>query len=250
MSVWYVHYSCKPSLHNNTLFLISVLWYLGSVIHAPHGGYTWSICVSLPPQGIWAVADGKWGMCSFLQINFLYFLQMDLVSNLVQNMGWNLLAVRFALISPFSTFQFIKKMIFLPKTMLIQINCLMQPVEMVRFIVLLNQLLCKFSILVQDIVEEVFPVIASRFFHMIPAGAILLGPGTNTEVWIGNRMKFYFSYACSLEKNRLDVFSCTVLNMLLGFMHNEYISNYLKIVGRYSGSCKSSRNHFIHFFMW
>ncbi|XP_031386772.1 exportin-T isoform X1 [Punica granatum] len=56
-----------------------------------------------------------------------------------------------------------------------------EPEEMVRFLVLLNQLICKFSTLVQEIVEEVFPVIAGRIFGMIPTDAILSGPGTNTE---------------------------------------------------------------------
>ncbi|PKI74278.1 hypothetical protein CRG98_005335 [Punica granatum] len=59
-----------------------------------------------------------------------------------------------------------------------------EPEEMVRFLVLLNQLICKFSTLVQEIVEEVFPVIAGRIFGMIPTDAILSGPGTNTEACV------------------------------------------------------------------
>jgi exportin-T len=57
---------------------------------------------------------------------------------------------------------------------------------MVGFLVLLNQLICKFSTSVHDIVEEVFPAIAGRIFSLIPTEPFPLGHGTNSEVW-----KFY-----------------------------------------------------------
>lgn len=60
----------------------------------------------------------------------------------------------------------------------------MQPKEMVGFLVLINQLICKFNSLVGDILEEIFPAIASRVFHILPIEAIPSGPGTNTEVQI------------------------------------------------------------------
>ncbi|KAK4773473.1 hypothetical protein SAY87_028492 [Trapa incisa] len=56
-----------------------------------------------------------------------------------------------------------------------------EPAEMARFLVLVNQLICKFSISVQDIIAEVFPVIVGRIFGMIPMDTVLSGPGTNTE---------------------------------------------------------------------
>ncbi|KAK4784101.1 hypothetical protein SAY86_018469 [Trapa natans] len=71
---------------------------------------------------------------------------------------------------------------YLPKA-LEQLLTESEPAEMVRFLMLINQLICKFNTSVQDIVEEVFPVIAGRFSHMIPMDAVLSGPGTNTEVF-------------------------------------------------------------------
>lgn len=36
------------------------------------------------------------------------------------------------------------------------------------FLVLLNQLICKFNTLVRDILEEIFPSVADRVFSVIP----------------------------------------------------------------------------------
>ncbi|GLU14243.1 hypothetical protein SLE2022_308250 [Rubroshorea leprosula] len=68
---------------------------------------------------------------------------------------------------------------FLPKAME-QLLAESEPKEMVGFLLLLNQLICKFSTLVWDILEEVFPVIAGRVFSAIQrvAGSV---PETNTE---------------------------------------------------------------------
>lgn len=60
---------------------------------------------------------------------------------------------------------------------------LLQPKEMVGFLVLLNQLICKFNISVHDILEEIFPAIAGRICNVIPKDAYPSGPGGNTEVW-------------------------------------------------------------------
>lgn len=59
---------------------------------------------------------------------------------------------------------------------------LLQPKEMVGFLLLLNQLICKFSTLVHDILEEVFPAIAGRIFSAIRRIADSSGPEANTEV--------------------------------------------------------------------
>lgn len=59
---------------------------------------------------------------------------------------------------------------------------IMQPKELVGFIVLINQLICKFNTSVQDILENVYPVIASRIFGILPRDTIPSGPGSNTEV--------------------------------------------------------------------
>lgn len=61
-------------------------------------------------------------------------------------------------------------------------HVLLQPKEMVGFLVLLNQLICKFSTLVYDILEEVFPAIACRVFIAIRRVTDSAGPEANTEV--------------------------------------------------------------------
>lgn len=58
----------------------------------------------------------------------------------------------------------------------------MQPKELAGFLLLLNQLICKFNTGVQDILEEVYPAIASRVFNILPRDAFPTGPGSNTEV--------------------------------------------------------------------
>ncbi|KAA3479204.1 exportin-T [Gossypium australe] len=55
---------------------------------------------------------------------------------------------------------------YLPKA-LEQLLAESEPKEMVGFLLLLNQLICKFSTLVRDILEEVFPTIAGRVFSAI-----------------------------------------------------------------------------------
>ncbi|KAL6972632.1 hypothetical protein U1Q18_026807 [Sarracenia purpurea var. burkii] len=55
------------------------------------------------------------------------------------------------------------------------------PKKMVAFLVLLNQLICKFNTALHDILEELYPGIASRIFNILPRDAFLSGPGTNTE---------------------------------------------------------------------
>ncbi|XWS20068.1 hypothetical protein CRYUN_Cryun31cG0069800 [Craigia yunnanensis] len=68
---------------------------------------------------------------------------------------------------------------YLPKA-LEQLLAESEPKEMVGFLLLLNQLICKFSTLVHDILEEVFPAIAGRVFNAIRR-ADSSGPEANTE---------------------------------------------------------------------
>lgn len=56
-----------------------------------------------------------------------------------------------------------------------------EPKELVGFLVLLNQLICKFSAEVRDILEVVYPVIASRVFNILPRNDIQSGPGSCAE---------------------------------------------------------------------
>ncbi|KAK8618711.1 hypothetical protein V6N13_132693 [Hibiscus sabdariffa] len=69
---------------------------------------------------------------------------------------------------------------YLPKA-LEQLLAESEPKEMVGFLLLLNQLMCKFSTLVRDILEEVFPTIAGRVFSVIQRVADSSGPEINTE---------------------------------------------------------------------
>ncbi|KAK6284314.1 hypothetical protein POUND7_003266 [Theobroma cacao] len=69
---------------------------------------------------------------------------------------------------------------YLPKA-LEQLLAESEPKEMVGFLLLLNQLICKFSTLVHDILEEVFPAIAGRIFSAIRRIADSSGPEANTE---------------------------------------------------------------------
>ncbi|XP_068660519.1 exportin-T-like [Aristolochia californica] len=69
---------------------------------------------------------------------------------------------------------------YLPKA-LEQLLVESEPKEMVGFLVLINQLICKFSTSVRDILEEIFPAIASRTFDILPRDALPSGPGSNTE---------------------------------------------------------------------
>uniref|UniRef100_A0A5B6Z9J3 Exportin-T n=2 Tax=Davidia involucrata TaxID=16924 RepID=A0A5B6Z9J3_DAVIN len=69
---------------------------------------------------------------------------------------------------------------YLPKA-LEQLLAESEPKEMVGFLLLINQLICKFNTAVRDILEEVYPTIASRIFNILPKDAFPTGPGSNTE---------------------------------------------------------------------
>lgn len=69
---------------------------------------------------------------------------------------------------------------YLPKA-LEQLLAESEPKEMVGFLLLLNQLICKFSTLVRDILEEVFPTIAGRVFSAIQRVVDSSVTETNTE---------------------------------------------------------------------
>ncbi|KAM7471868.1 hypothetical protein LguiA_010051 [Lonicera macranthoides] len=56
-----------------------------------------------------------------------------------------------------------------------------EPKELMGFLLLLNQLICKFNVAVRDIMEEVYPVIANKIFNIIPRDPFPSEPGNNTE---------------------------------------------------------------------
>jgi len=54
---------------------------------------------------------------------------------------------------------------------------------MVGFLLLLNQLICKFNTLMRDILEEIFPAVVERIFSVIPRNGLPSpGPDAITEV--------------------------------------------------------------------
>ncbi|XP_054783899.1 exportin-T [Prosopis cineraria] len=69
---------------------------------------------------------------------------------------------------------------YLPKA-LEQLLAESEPKEMVSFLLLLNQLICKFNVLVRDILEEIFPAVAGRIFSIIPRESLPFGSGAVTE---------------------------------------------------------------------
>ncbi|KMT04827.1 hypothetical protein BVRB_7g169980 [Beta vulgaris subsp. vulgaris] len=70
---------------------------------------------------------------------------------------------------------------YLPKA-LEQLLAEIEPKELVGVLVLLNQLICKFSTSVYNILDEVFPTIASRAFSVIPKNGFPCGgPGSDAE---------------------------------------------------------------------
>ncbi|URE46051.1 nucleobase-containing compound transmembrane transporter [Musa troglodytarum] len=56
-----------------------------------------------------------------------------------------------------------------------------EPKDMVDFLVLVNQLISKFSTSVEGILEEIFPAIATRLIVILSKDAFPSGPGCNTE---------------------------------------------------------------------
>ncbi|XP_022715279.1 exportin-T-like isoform X3 [Durio zibethinus] len=72
---------------------------------------------------------------------------------------------------------------YLPKA-LEQLLAESEPKEMVGFLLLLNQLICKFSTLVHDILDEVFPAIAGRILSSIRRVADSSGLEANTEACV------------------------------------------------------------------
>ncbi|CAH9088624.1 unnamed protein product [Cuscuta europaea] len=69
---------------------------------------------------------------------------------------------------------------YLPKA-LEQLLVESEPKELVGFLVLINQLICKFSTSVGDILDELYPAIAGRVFCILPRDDFPPGPGGNTE---------------------------------------------------------------------
>lgn len=56
-----------------------------------------------------------------------------------------------------------------------------EPKDMEDFLVLINQVICKFNTSATGILEDIFPTVASRLFHFLSSDAFPTGPGCNTE---------------------------------------------------------------------
>jgi hypothetical protein len=55
---------------------------------------------------------------------------------------------------------------------------------MVEFLVLVNQIICKFKSSASNILEDVFPTVASRLSMILSQDAFSAGPASNTEVML------------------------------------------------------------------
>lgn len=56
-----------------------------------------------------------------------------------------------------------------------------EPKDMVEFLVLINQIICKFNTSVSSLLEEIFPIITSKLFNTLSKDMFSSGPGSNTE---------------------------------------------------------------------
>ncbi|KAH9298639.1 hypothetical protein KI387_030321, partial [Taxus chinensis] len=81
-----------------------------------------------------------------------------------------------------------------------------EPKEMVEFLVLVNQLICKFKAAMTGILEEVFPFIASRVFAILPKDGIPTGPGSNTEEIreLQELQRIFFTFLHAVTSNDLS----------------------------------------------
>ena len=65
---------------------------------------------------------------------------------------------------------------------------------MVEFLVLINQVICKFSSSASGILEDVFPTIASRLSMILSQDAFSTGPAGTTEVKLLTSINDNFIY--------------------------------------------------------
>ncbi|KAJ0983807.1 hypothetical protein J5N97_002163 [Dioscorea zingiberensis] len=56
-----------------------------------------------------------------------------------------------------------------------------EPKEMADFLILINQLICKFNGSIAGILEDIFPTVVSRVFNLLPSDAFSSAPKYNTE---------------------------------------------------------------------
>ena len=72
---------------------------------------------------------------------------------------------------------------------------------MVEFLVLVNQIICKFKSSASTVLEEIFPTIASHLSVILSQDAFSAGPASNTEVIliasVPRCMILYFRVGCS-----------------------------------------------------
>ncbi|RWW29167.1 hypothetical protein GW17_00006318, partial [Ensete ventricosum] len=96
----------------------------------------------------------------------------------------------------------------------------LQPKDMVDFLVLVNQLISKFSTSVEGILEEIFPAIASRLIMILSKDAFPSGPGCNTEVWMLKPSTKVFLHALNFSGKNAEVRELQELQRILyTFLH-------------------------------
>lgn len=146
-------YSILMLIHS--LVTSVLLFSSGYIIHTPYGWYPWIFCDSLSSKGFGRATYWQWG----ITITHCFWILK------ITMMGWaHWLDI---------TFQQNNLIIWF-----------LQPKEMAGFLVLLNQLICKFGTSVRDILEDVYPVVAGRIFIVIPRDGLPSCPGAVTEVFV------------------------------------------------------------------
>jgi hypothetical protein len=70
-----------------------------------------------------------------------------------------------------------------------------QAKDMVEFLVLVNQIICKFKSSASAVLEEVFPTIASHLSVILSQDAFSAGPASNTEVLPPSQITFHFGFS-------------------------------------------------------
>lgn len=92
------------------------------------------------------------------------------------------------------------------------LTSLLQAKDMVEFLVLVNQIICKFKSSASAVLEEIFPTIASRLSVILSQDAFSAGPASNTEVMLVCICKqplciiLYFLDTCSCTT--FDISAC------------------------------------------
>ena len=101
------------------------------------------------------------------------------------------------------------------------------------FLVLINQLICKFSTLVRDILEEIYPAVAGRIFNILPRDPFPSGPESSTEVtrlvnFIVQLVSIFISHVLGMLI-LCKLFGCQYMSCI----RCSYVVPFLLFIGQY-----------------